>query len=341
MFVHPNATRNVSFAWYDLGPLKESIPKAIDFDQTYSIPVNDTERASIGKKKYKYNGRTYKGLKLMQAIFDAKTGFYYFLDRSTNTLHELPEKVKRIRGGFQTRSDAQVKGEVPLSMKDYNNGVVTRAYKTWPKVWIDGSAGGCSVLAAYYLNAEFTKDMVEDLMHNSHDQLQIDPLVNITVTNGTKQIIQDMNERLQATFFKKLYPTKAHPRMFENVNTLFGDSKNTGKFLVEIGEVEPTTLESISHFVSLDTNAMEIYDPMCKDGAISMYRNSNDQCIFLEMLVRNPKECCIMNIWRLEDKVHSSGKKRDSSNGPTLDLPEVKKKKRYGKKRIQSNKKNN
>ena len=47
------------------------------------------------------------------------------------------------------------------------------------------------------------------------------------------------------------------------------------------------------------------------------------------------------NIWRLENKVHSSGVKRDSSNGPSMDLPEVKKKKRYGKKRIQSARNNN
>jgi len=47
-------------------------------------------------------------------------------------------------------------------------------------------------------------------------------------------------------------------------------------------------------------------------------------------------ECFIVNIWRLENKVHSSGKKRDSSQEPSMELPEVEKKKRYGKKRIQS-----
>ena len=339
MFRHQSATKKISFAWYDLGPSQIGIPQEIDFEQTYSIPVNDTERANIGKSKIIYNGKSHKGIKVMQAIFNANSGFYYFYDRSTSILHELPEKVKRIRGGFQTRSTAQIKGEVPLSMKDHNNGVVSRTYTSFPKVWIDGSAGGCCVLAAYYLNAEFSKEMMEHLMQNSHDKLKIHPLVNVTVTNGTHQIIRDMNERLQATFFRKMYPTEAHPRMFENVNTLFGDSKNTGKFLVEIGDVEPTTLVSISHFVSLDTHAMEIYDPMCEDGAIPMYRNSNDHCIILEMLVRNPKECCFMNIWRLEDKVHSSGKKRDSANGPSMDLPEVKKiKKRNRKIRIKKNK---
>ena len=62
LFVHPNATRNVSFAWYDLGPLKEAIPKEIDFDQTYSIPVNDTERASIGKKNSNTMGKPTRAL---------------------------------------------------------------------------------------------------------------------------------------------------------------------------------------------------------------------------------------------------------------------------------------
>ena len=28
----------------------------------------------------------------------------------------------------------------------------------------------CCVLAAYYLNAEFTKEMVDDLMQSNHDQ---------------------------------------------------------------------------------------------------------------------------------------------------------------------------
>jgi len=96
-----------------------------------------------------------------------------------------------------------------------------------------------------------------------------------------------------------------------------------------------------SHFVSLDTNAMEIYDPMCDKGAIAMYRNSDDHCIFLEMLERNPKDCWIVNIWRLYDKVHSSGMKRVFSNGPSMDLPEVKKKKIITRrKRIKKNKTN-
>jgi len=305
--------------------------------------MSDEERAIIAKSRIKWKNKMTKGSVWMDELFKENSGKFYFYDRRGNELHQMDVKVQRLRGGFTTRSDAQRKGEFPMSIQEFNNGVVTRAYRQWPysKVWIDGTAGGCCALALYYLNPEVSKDMVDDLLQSSHEQLEIHALSKIAVTNGTCKIIQDMNERLKHSFLRRIYPTKAQPLMISNVNTLFGDSKDTGKFLVEICEKERSLHNNVSHFVSLDTQLMEIYDPMCDEGAIVMYRNSNDHCIFLEMLERNPKDCWITNIWRLENKVHSSGMKRDSCNGPTMDLPEKKKKKRYGKKRIQSSKNKN
>jgi len=309
------------------------------------MKMSDEERAIIAKSRIKWKNKMTKGSVWMDELFKENSGKFYFYDRRGNELHQMDVKVQRLRGGFTTRSDAQRKGEFPMSIQEFNNGVVTRAYRQWPysKVWIDGTAGGCCALALYYLNPEVSKDMVDDLLQSSHEQLHIhgSALPKIAVTNGTYRIIRDMNERLQHSFLRRIYPTKTQPLMFSNVNTLFGDSKDTGKFLVEICEKKRSIHNNVSHFVSLDTHAMEIYDPICEKGAIVMYRNSSDHCIFLEMLERNPEDCWIMNIWRLENNVHSSGIKRDSSNGPSMDLPEIKKKKRYGKKRIQSARNNN
>jgi hypothetical protein len=284
-----------------------------------------------------------KGAVWMDELFKENSGNFYFYDRRGNELHQMEVKVQRLRGGFTTRSDAQRKGEFPMSIQELNNGVVTRAYRQWPpsKVWLDGTAGGCCALAMYYLNPEFTKDMVDDLLQKSHEQLEIRELTTIAVTNGTYKIIQDMNERLKLSFLRRIYPKKAQPLMLSNVNTLFGDSKDTGKFLVEICEKERSIHNNVSHFVSLDTHAMEIYDPLCEQGAIVVYRNSSDHCIFLEMLERNPKDCWILNIWRLENKAHSSGMKRDSCNGPTMDLPEVENKKKRSRKIRKMNNQNN
>ena len=40
----------------------------------------------------------------------------------------------------------------------------------------------------------------------------------------------------------------------------------------------------ITHFVSFDTDKMEIYDPLNKNGAIVGSRDDKDMCLFLEYL---------------------------------------------------------
>jgi len=305
--------------------------------------MNKEERENIEKTRIKWRKKTMTAKNIMKEIFNENSGTFYFYDRPDNRLHPMKQKVQRLRGGFTTRSDAERLGEFPTSFKELNNGVVTRTYKALPsnKVWIDGSNGGCCVIACYYLNAEIREDMVGVFLQRYHEHLQIDASASIAVTDGTFDIIKRMNDRLKHSVFRKMYPTPALPRILENVNTLFGDSNETGKFLVQICEREGKFGDNISHFVSLDTHAMEIYDPMCKEGAIAMYRNSTDHCVILEMLNRNPKECSITTIWRLEGKVHGSGMKRDSSNGPAMDMSEVQQKKKKITRKIRIKKHNN
>jgi hypothetical protein len=111
-----------------------------------------------------------------------------------------------------------------------------------------------------------------------------------------------------------------------------------GKFLVEIREKNIALGNSVSHFVSLDTQKMEIYDPMSDLGAICMYRNCKDHCIFLEILFGNSTNFEIVKIWKLETKQHTCGEKREYNASVKDDMNEHKKKRKWKRKDKRKNK---
>jgi hypothetical protein len=78
-------------------------------------------------------------------------------------------------------------------------------------------------------------------------------------------------------------------------NAIFGDRENCGKFLIELRDEVVQSAIGISHFISLDTDKLEIYDPMSTEGAIVTQRSSRDDkdmCLFLEYL-----KVLIMSVW--------------------------------------------
>ena len=100
------------------------------------------------------------------------------------------------------------------------------------------------------------------------------------------------------------------------------------EFLVEMRDERVTSPIGISHFVSVDTTKLEIYDPMSSSGAILTQRNIHGYILFLETLhlVHSVK---VVRIWKLVDKP-----KRTFSN--MVDGEIQKKKKRKGIKRLKT-----
>ena len=129
---------------------------------------------------------------------------------------------------------------------------------------------------------------------------------------------------MSTTFLRQVYPFKNERSLQEFSNAIFGYADNGGKFLVEMRDEKVTSPLGISHFVSVDTNKLEIYDPMSLREAILTQRNIAGYILFLETLhlVHSVK---VVRIWKLFDKT-----KRTLSNVIDEELP--KKKKRKGKK---------
>ena len=85
----------------------------------------------------------------------------------------------------------------------------------------------------------------------------------------------------------------------------------------------------ISHFVSLDTEKLEIYDPMSAEGAIVTQRSSDGNCLFLETLQLN-HSVKVFHIWKLFQKPKRVNCSMLSME--EIDVKVPKKKKRKGQK---------
>jgi hypothetical protein len=118
---------------------------------------------------------------------------------------------------------------------------------------------------------------------------------------------------------RKIYPTAETLAMSSNQNYLFGDASNCGFFLVELCDISPSTTNGISHFISLDTNKLLIFDPMIEKGAIVTQRNIDGFVIILETL--NLQQCTkMLNIWKLVAKKKSGNKRLKSLKSKQLCL---------------------
>lgn len=105
------------------------------------------------------------------------------------------------------------------------------------------------------------------------------------VTDGTYKVVQVINQKLSSTFLQQVYPAKeaSNPHGFNN--DVFGDAEHVGKFLVELRDQIITSPIGTSHFVSIDTHKLEIYDPISVRGAIVTQRNFEGSCLFLETCI--------------------------------------------------------
>jgi len=56
---------------------------------------------------------------------------------------------------------------------------------------------------------------------------------------------------------------------------------------------------------------MQIYDPMCEEGAILSCRNSTGHFMLLDNLAYAANSIRVVTVWKLNDKIH--GLKRDES----------------------------
>ena len=139
--------------------------------------------------------------------------------------------------------------------------------------------------------------------------------------------------RLSSTLLRKIYPSKDVINLVGFSNTLFGDGDHCGKFLIELRDENVMFAIGISHYVSLDTEKLEIYDPMSKDGAIITQRNSDGYCLLLETL-RLMHTVKILNVWKLFDK---SSRTHSLVMSNVIHNEEPKKKKHRGQKRMKSN----
>ena len=127
---------------------------------------------------------------------------------------------------------------------------------------ICGERGFCAPIAAYYICDELSVAVVEILQKELHTEISTSESNNVFVTDGTYTIIHKINQNLPTTSLQKIFPTKdptTHP------NALFGDKDECGRFLIELRDINVSSI--ISHFVSLDTYKLEIYDPISVVGS--------------------------------------------------------------------------
>ena len=74
-----------------------------------------------------------------------------------------------------------------------------------------------------------------------------------------------------ATFLRQIFPATEVTTSPIFSNALFGDRDHGGKFLIELRDEVVHSAIGISHFISLDTEKLEIYDPMSTEGARYRY----------------------------------------------------------------------
>ena len=262
-------------------------------------------------------------------LYEKKSPNFWYFNRHNGTITRTSTRCA-LRGGFTTRNLAASQGIEVSSIQEFNNVGTSLEYKSWPKERISGDKGFCAPIAAYYICSELSFSDVETLQKGYHQELSIMGNSCIFVTDGTYAIVDVINRKLSTTSLQQVYPAKNAPSTHGFNNDVFGDSYHVGKFLVELRDENITSPIGISHFVSLDTHKLEIYDPMSVRGAIVTQRNSEDNCLFLETLhlLHTVK---VFTVWKLVNKLHR--KSSESTPNEHVCVGEPKKKKRRGQKR--------
>ena len=203
-------------------------------------------------------------------------------------------------------------------------------HKDWPRESISGEKGGCAPIAAYYICFDLSVYVIELLKTEFHEELSLSDSRSIYVTDGSYNIVDVMNRKMSTTFLRQIYPSADVTSIQVFHNAIFGDRENCGKFLIELRDEIVQTAIGISHYVSLDTEKLEIYDPMSVGGAIVTQRCSDGNCLLLETLQLH-HTVKVYHVWKLLQKSKRVNCSMASMDKIDVEVP--KKKKRKGKKR--------
>jgi hypothetical protein len=259
---------------------------AEQLDAMNKIPIKVIEKQ--GKKKW------------TECFFALNSPNYWFYDRTDGKLYRMRTKV-RLRGGFQTRTQAKASGIVVTDTKDFNDAGRSISYGTWPRPYIPGDHGCCVLLAVYYLTCEYSLLALQAMKETYHTEVKIQKEESIYLTDGRYEIIRQINQNMKNCNFVQIYPSPS--QLYGTVNEWFGDSKNVDKFLIEYTDSINTSVGFVSHFVSLDTEVMLLYEPMHSSGPILVDRNCHDQCCFIETLKLHhniDRNLTVRKIWKLQ-----------------------------------------
>jgi len=259
-------------------------------------------------------------------LYELNSDNFWFYDRQDpEKLYKSNSKV-RLRGGFQTRTQARLAGVVVTDEKGLNDTGRSISYGTWPRPYIPGHQGYCILLSVYYLTNTFSLTALEELKELYHTEEKLAQGESVFLTVGTYDIIRKINQELFNHDFVEINHTS------ETINEIFGNSSSIGKFLIEYTDNISTSVGCISHFVSIDTEVMLLFEPMCAGGPIVIERNCNDFCCVLEILKLHhniEKNLTILKIWKLQ----CSSKRKSMEDTGSANL----KRKRRGKKQYRMN----
>jgi len=231
------------------------------------------------------------------------------------------------KGGFPiTRQEATTSGIQVSTVQEFNNVGASFQYTSWPREPIKGDKGYCALIAAYYICLDLSMTLFLKLQTELHTEIAVSGNSTIFVTDGSRRIVKCINESMSTSFLQQVFPSKKESSSQQFTTAVFGLADCGGKFLIEMRNEKVSTPIGISHFVSVDTNKLEIYDPMSSREAILTQRNIHGYILFLETLhlVHSVK---VVRIWKLVNKT-----KRTFSKMSDEELP--KKKKRKGNKRL-------
>ena len=135
-------------------------------------------------------------------------------------------------------------------------------HRDWPRESISGVKGCCAPIAAYYICFDLSVNVIDRLKTLLHQELSISESSSIFVTDGTYKIVQVMNRKMSSTVLRQIFPSTEVTTFPGFSNAIFGDRDHGGKFLIELRDEVVQSAIGISHFISLDTDKLEIYDPM-------------------------------------------------------------------------------
>jgi hypothetical protein len=172
--------------------------------------------------------------------------------------------------------------------------------------------------------------MIEHILKTQlHEELATSESTSVFVTDGPSNIVEVMNRKMPTTIFRRIYPSTDVTSRHRFCNSIFGDTENCGKFLIELRDETVLTAIGISHYVSLDTEKLEIYDPMSVEGAIVTQRSSDGYCLLLETLQLH-HTVKVFTVWKLLQKSKRVNCSMASMDTTEFEVPN--KKKRKGKK---------